>query len=148
RHHENPAVGDHEEVVLIPRADDADVSATGAGDMHGAPLRPQPGEDGDESSATHHERRRTCAAAFPLLGGWMLGPRPLGSGPGAGPRRRGRLRPQGRSRLGTGSRRGHGPWGRPAGGGGARRGVGGGGGGGGPNGGSSRLGYRPLFGPP
>src|SRR4030088_1072827 len=59
RHDKNPAVGDHEKVVLIPRPDDADVAATGTGDMHGAPLRQQPVKEGDERATPHPQSRRT-----------------------------------------------------------------------------------------
>src|SRR2546422_4055005 len=58
RDHKDPTVGDHEKVVLIPRADYADIGATGAGDMHGASLRQQSVEEGDESSTTHDQRDR------------------------------------------------------------------------------------------
>ena len=34
---EHPLVGNHEEVVLIPRSDDADVGPARAGDVHSAP---------------------------------------------------------------------------------------------------------------
>src|SRR4029077_3654568 len=72
RHHEDPAVGDHEKVVLVPRADDSDVGATGASDVHGASLRQQPAEEGDEGYTHHYQGRRASAAAFPLLGRWLL----------------------------------------------------------------------------
>src|SRR5207247_6001204 len=60
-------LGGHEVVVLVPRADDPDIRATGAGEVHDPRLGEQPLDDDHETRSDEDEERRARTATRRLL---------------------------------------------------------------------------------